>query len=175
MRVLMMIVAVAGMMLAGCTQQVDTELQNMRQQIVANEDLYAAATLAFADAADQMAQQKFIYQQKSLAHDTDKWIERHLNPERTMVTATWDEMQKMVTERDAKQAVFVEAQNTWTMALANFRRMVADKQKLSASAYAREANAMKAKESATAAWDSLKKTLLGALPTAAVAIPLIAP
>lgn len=158
----------------GCTQELDRELMNARQQIVSNESLYAAAELAFAKGAEEVGEKLAIYQNKSLQADTDNWVRRHTNSE-GIVTATPEEMSKMFAERDAKAAVQHEAQVVWKKTVENFRQMVADKQRLVAVMFAKEQEAQEAKDASVKALESLKNTLLGAASSAAIALPIVIP
>lgn len=160
--------------LGGCTQQLDKELMEARRQVVNNERLYAKAELAFADVVEKEFDKMLIYQQKSLTEQTDNWIRKYTNESGALV-APPGMAEKMFAERDARAKVLADSQQVRNTAIANFRSMVVDKQRLVTLVYAEEQNAMEAKEAAITAWDSLFKTLLGSVSTAAVAVPLLVP
>jgi len=157
----------------GCLSGVDKELMSMRQAVVANEQLYGAAAMKFADGADQMAGMKHTLQRDLLGERTVTWVKDHTKD--GIVTATPAEINTMLVQRDAAYRQLGESESVWRTTVSDFRRLVADKMALSAAVYAREENAQRAKESLAAATDSLTKGLVGAASAAAVVVPLMLP
>jgi len=170
--------AILGLVMAvvpvGCVgQKLDAELMNIRQQAAANEKLYAVAALKYADAFQQLADQKHEFQAYLIEVEGDKWLEEHTRD--GLVQASPDEFAEMLAKRDSRYQALEASRGAATQGVRDFRQMVNDKVAFTTAIYAKEVDAQKAKESAAAALDSVIKALGGAAGAAAVAIPLMVP
>lgn len=158
----------------GCAQQkLDQELMNIRAQALGNERLYAEATLRFAEQFERLSGQKHEFQKYLIDVEGDQWIDEHTKD--GVVQASPDDFAAMLAKRDSRRKDLESSQGASSEAVRNFRRMIADKLAFSTLIYEKEVDAQEARDSLSAACDSVIKVIGGVVASAGITIPILVP
>lgn len=99
--------------IAGCTQALDDKQLKLHEEAADDSKLFAEVLRTYAKAADNMAAKKHDLQQQLIAKTSDGWKAEHTNKATGEVTATAQEWDLLMQQRDLAMKDRFESEMTW--------------------------------------------------------------